>query len=62
MGDKPNVGGAAGQLVCTLRWEHPLDVVALGEFRIQGWMFEVPHQRGWIQETNGGYTKPAMQS
>ena len=59
-GHEADVRIAAGQLVCALRGKHPVDLVALREFRIQRRMFEVPHQRCGIQKTNGGNTKPAV--
>ena len=60
--DEANVCDAGCELIGTLRGEHPVEFVALGEFGREGRMFEVPHERRGIEEADGGDTKAGVRS
>jgi len=53
-GDEAEVGGAGGQALSALGGEHPGEVVLFSEGGVEGRVLEVPHERGGIEEADGG--------
>jgi hypothetical protein len=53
--DEPKVGSAGQEFVGAQRRLGVVDVVALGERGVEGRMLEVPHERGGVEEIDGGY-------
>ena len=53
-GHEADVGFSGGELGGADGRGGPGELVAVGEFLLRGWMFEVPHERGGIEEGDGG--------
>ena len=53
-GDEAEVGASGEEFVCAARRKCVVKGVALGEFGGQGWVFEVPHEGGGVEEVDGG--------
>ncbi len=53
-GDEADVGRAGGQPRRALGGRHAVDLIALGEFGIEGRVLEVPHERRGVEEVDGG--------
>ena len=54
--DEAQVGAAAEKLVGAEGGFGVMKAVVLGEICREGRMLEVPHERGWIEKVDGGYT------
>jgi len=61
-GYEADVGGAGCKLVGALRGEHQVDLITLGKFVGERWMFEIPHEGCGIEETDCGDAEPAMRN
>ena len=53
-GDEADVGRARGKAGGALGGRHAINLIAEGERGLQGWVFEVPHQRRGVEESYGG--------
>lgn len=53
-GDEPKVGAATEEFVRAKRRLRVVEGIALGKIRRQRRVFEIPHQRRWVKEIDGG--------
>jgi len=56
-GDEAQVGAAGEQIGGALRGGGEVELVACGQLCVEGRVVEVPHQRGGIEEVDGGYAE-----
>ena len=56
-GDEAEVGAAFVEFDGALRGLGVVELIALGEGGVRGWVFEVPHERGGVEEVDGGDTE-----
>jgi len=56
-GDEAEVGTAGEELGGALRGRGEVEAVALGQLGVEGRVVEVPHERGGVEEVDGGYAE-----
>lgn len=53
--DEAEGGSAREEVLGALGWGGVVKGVAGAEVVVEGWVFEVPHEGGWVEEVDGGY-------
>ena len=59
-GDEADVGGSSGQALGAFGGGHAVDLIFGSERVVEGRVFEVPHEGGWVQEADGGYAETSI--
>ena len=59
-GDEADVGGSSGQALGAFGGGHAVDLIFGSERGVEGRVFEVPHEGGWVQEADGGYAETSI--
>ena len=54
-GNEAEIGASSEEFFRTKGGLRVMEAVALGQFGRERWVFKVPHERGRVEEVDGGY-------